>query len=426
MWPWLLLKKRFGSQIDIISITRGQHFQNIQMLKPRAVLKAKAVHSTLYKWTRAFKLMDIAESEESEHIRPLADLYEFLFIYINSCCTYCWKEHTRSNRILVLLFNARFIPYRAFFDAFRYHDIDCIVHERGHVKSSYILQQNIAVDDVYTAIRSILKSSTWNSKITDIERNDLVAYVNSRLRGQSLGGPQFSPAISQSRLQYEDLPILAIYTGSLDEKLPVIGRQFENFYHSLFSNLKNSCEGRFRVHIRHHPNLASGIASRRSAKEQVEYINKLAVKFFREPRIHGPDSKLSTYELLLKSEINCAPFSTLSLESLLLDKKTITSEICFFKDLFFKDNLVSAGSEPYDISSSHTGSPSNIHVSFAYRYFIGSSIVIKSLEQKGLYNINVELLRAVLEGKYAGDHFRYQQILNDVCRHTGQKRVLMI
>jgi len=383
-----------------------------------AYKKKHAVMSTLFKHSRAVSKFKIVESEWAEEIMPLSSLYDEVNSLFHHFLSFLLQDFG-DMRLYSCVFNARFVPYRSWYDACRHLSIDCIIHERGNRESSFQITQNIPVDDVYTIVRSALEESF--SSPSEGVRERVTNYMRNRIEGKDLGAIRFSPNTTEAGIGSHS-ELLTIYTGSIDEKVPIIGRDMSQFYDDLFSSLAWSVERySIDVAIRHHPNLGAGKASRRSAQAQVDQINLSAHKHLPRARIISPSEDVNSYILIQQSSYVCAPYSTVLLESLALGVKVITTKGCFYDSICHPSNIIVLGNPIYDIAHASHGSIMDIHENFIDAYLYRSSIKFAPLQIVDAYGPDMEGLKKILNSTEFDAEPVLGRIIHGLLDRPGEK-----
>lgn len=219
-----------------------------------------------------------------------------------------------------ILFNGRFHPHRAAFEALRRHGRDVIVHERGNIAGSFAFLDNQTVltwrhyRDVYETWRDVALSDEMVRRVDEI--------MAGRISGRSMGYPSFYSNPSAAADVYERLgiphgaPIVGVFTSSQDELAAWDDYDGAEDQLSMLDSLFEIYRDRqVYLVIRHHPFIAGAI----NGVAEAEVLSRYHSQALRAPanvRVVMPTEQLTSYALFPYLEYAIAPFSSIAVELL--------------------------------------------------------------------------------------------------------------
>jgi hypothetical protein len=230
----------------------------------------------------------------------------------------------------VMLFNARFYPYRAAFEAARRRGTRILVHERGRIGNSFTFFEGENCLGLETARRLM---DAWSEVALDErEITTIEGHFSERLLGQSTNWPTYNAVVQQfDPWALLDVPdnaeLVGLFSSSTDEISQREGfgdakRQFE-----LIDNAAAAVDGtNIYLVVRHHPHIAG------SANSQVELTAfyeayRQTLKRNKNVRIVMPCDDLRSYALFPHLTAAIAPFSSIAMELVAFGIPTVVSEV---------------------------------------------------------------------------------------------------
>jgi hypothetical protein len=306
---------------------------NISEIHPGSL--KRFVQSTLFKRYRVSswkEYLDVANSDYKEvmEICMLSKrMYLTMHAYIKSLC----YEY---QRIAVFLFNARFAPYRAIFDAAQKNGVPVLVHERGSRDSTFRMLLNIECDNISDIIRyfSTYDIDQYSNEIYD--EQEYMQYMTERMNGKNTGGPAFvgRERLTNCSLTPKGSKYICFFSSSLDEKASSLGIKYADYFNILRACIEVCASQNLKLVVRHHPNLGK-IANPMDAYHIVKMLNDYIAHADIDITIIPPEADINSYALASKAEICIAPHSTLFLE---LNSLGITC-LAHSKSYFFLDSI---------------------------------------------------------------------------------------
>jgi hypothetical protein len=258
---------------------------------------------------------------------------------------------TREKFDAVFLFNARFYPYRAAFEAARRRGVRILVHERGRIGNSFALFENENCLGVDTARRL---TKAWSGVALDeheIER------LNKHFSDLRLGRSSSWPAFYDSVRNFDpravlDVPynakLVGFFTSSQDElahseRFGDPKRQFE-----LIDNVAQAIDGTdVYLLVRHHPHIGG------AANSEVEVVGfyeayRRALSRHKNVRTIMPIDDLSSYALFPYLTAAIAPFSSIGMELVAFGVPTLVSDA---SDADFDQRFILSDRSPQDLKA---------------------------------------------------------------------------
>lgn len=230
----------------------------------------------------------------------------------------------------LLLFNGRFYPYRAAFEAARRRSVRVLVHERGRRANSFSFYEDENCLGVETSRRLAASWSDVALGETEIKRLD--RHFATLQEGRNANWPAFYTTIKQVDLRAVlDVPdnarLLGFFTSSPDEiahleQFGDVGRQFE-----LIENVARAIRGTdVYLVVRHHPHIA-GAANSIVEKASFHEAYTQALRAHENVRIVMPSDELASHALFPELVAAIAPFSTIAMELIASGIPTVVSKL---------------------------------------------------------------------------------------------------
>jgi hypothetical protein len=231
----------------------------------------------------------------------------------------------------VYAFNGRFATMRAVLRACQEEGVDCYLHDRGSSIGRYALYRNAlphSVDIMDAKIRA-----AWQEAEESADRLHIASsFYEGRRRGEVRNWYSFTSDQDVTMLPdtwHEGRRNIAVFPSSEDEFV-AIGKEWENpLYTDQQSGLIRIVEDLRGIqgvtcHIRLHPN------SRDTAAESIKKIVALeGDNIF----IVQPESPVSSYAMLMASDIALTFGSTMGIEATYWRKPSVLAGQCFFRNL---------------------------------------------------------------------------------------------
>jgi hypothetical protein len=230
----------------------------------------------------------------------------------------------------VFLFNARFYPYRAAFEAAQRHGVRILVHERGRVGNSFGFYENQTCLNPEPARQLARDWANVPLDAGEIERVD--RYFFQKQRGVNSHWPAFYETVQKAD-PYEVLGIprsariVGVFTSSTDEfgHLPAYANANQQL--TLIENAATALEGTDTyLVVRHHPGIGGAatdvvdVSSFYSAYEHAQH-------HFANVRIVMPSDALTSLALFPYMTAAIAPFSSIATETVAFGIPTLVSDI---------------------------------------------------------------------------------------------------
>jgi hypothetical protein len=246
----------------------------------------------------------------------------------------------------VFLFNARFYPYRAAFEAARRRSIGVLVHERGRVGNTFGFFDNetcLSLEPARQLTRSWADVPLSAAEIKKIEQ-----YFAQKRRGINSNWPAFYESVEAADVYGAlDIPrgsrLIALFTSSSDEfgHLPeysLANRQFE-LIDAIAAEIEQSD---LYLVVRHHPAMG-GVALTGVDVSGLYAAYKHALRRTDRVRIVMPSDALSSPALLPYLTAAIAPFSSIASETTAFGIPTLVSNI---SDVIFDEAYILPDLEP--------------------------------------------------------------------------------
>ena len=223
------------------------------------------------------------------------------------------------NPCKVIIFNARFTPYRAAYEAARHQGIPTLVHERGFIDDSFSFFENQTCLS-QAPYRQIVEQ--WqNIPLQEPELKTVSHYFLERELGRNTNWEPFYT----SQTTYEEVrsllrippnqKILVFFSSSEDElsfsKEWQTGISHLDFLERLIDIFKERDE---YLVIRHHPHIG-GIGNNTPEGNFLAKAYKQAETLPSNVRIIMPTEEITSYALLWTTDISLSFFSTVSIEA---------------------------------------------------------------------------------------------------------------
>ena len=344
-----------------------------------------SILSNVYKHFRLF-----AKDQVLQHDGAIIDLtdqislYQLLYFSFRKALEDCRRLYGEIS--YAILFNGRFTPYRAFYDATRSYGITTIVHERGSIDGSYRIELNKTCDDVFTFF-SLVSRLAASSKLSLRQASHLKNLLSSRESGENTGFLPFSGTECTTFNLPRNKPIVTLFTGSLEEKAAQNPSISMSSYQKIIRYLEILPDAtEYHLLIRHHPNLGTIGCEKSASTFLLQFSKLLQESSINRHRytIVNPEAKFSSYQIIRSSSIVFAPFTTLFLESLMLGTPTFTIAECFFSkcfdDIFTLDNHIKLHNQCGLDTLLNIPLPDQQYLeSFLYYYLIDTSILFPAL-----------------------------------------------
>jgi hypothetical protein len=230
----------------------------------------------------------------------------------------------------LFLFNARFYPYRAAFEAARRRKVRILVHERGRIGNSFSLFEGESCLGLETPRRL---AKAWSEvPLDESEGEKLDSHFSKLLIGHSSNWPAYNDTIRNfDPRTVLDVPgnakFIGFFTSSLDEISNREGFGDANRQFELIESVARAIDGTDNyLVVRHHPHIAG------AANSQVEVSGfyeayRQAVSRNKNVRIIMPRDDFTSYALFPYLTAAIAPFSSISLELVAFGIPTLVSEI---------------------------------------------------------------------------------------------------
>jgi hypothetical protein len=236
-----------------------------------------------------------------------------------------------SQRIDALfLFNARFYPYRAAFEAAKRRRVRILVHERGRVADSF----SFFDDEICLSTQPVRRlARSWSTvPLKAVEIDQLRSHFDGKLAGESGHWPAFYGAVREADVYTVlDIPrgarLVGFFTSSSDELAHFehygnARRQFELIDNVALALLDSNVV----LVVRHHP----AISGRSAGVVEVSGFDqayKQALRRHANVRILMPSDDISSYALFPHLTAAIAPFSSIAMETLAYGIPTLVAEV---------------------------------------------------------------------------------------------------
>jgi hypothetical protein len=235
-------------------------------------------------------------------------------------------EHVNFDALF--LFNGRYYPYRAAFEAARRRGIRILVHERGRTGNSFSFFEEETCLGVETARRL---TKAWSEVALDeSEIKKLEAHFSELFIGRHSDWPSFYDAVQDfDPRAILDIPnnarLIGLFTTSSDEiaHLERFGESKKQF--ELIETVAQAIEGtNIYLVVRHHPHMAG------SAYNTVEVTGfdeayRQALSRHKNVRIIMPRDDFTSYALFPYLTAAIAPFSSIAMELIAFGIPTLVS-----------------------------------------------------------------------------------------------------
>lgn len=229
----------------------------------------------------------------------------------------------------VFLFNARFYPYRAAFEAAKRRGLRVLVHERGRIADSF----SFFDDETCLSSRPMRRlAKAWSNIPLDAAAiGRLEGHFSGKLVGQSSHWPSFYETVREADIYAVlDIPrnarLVGLFTTSSDEiahfeNYSNVTRQFE-----LIDNIARALAGSdFVLVVRHHPAIG-GMSAGGVEVSGFEQAYRQALGRRANMRILMPSDDVSSYALFPHLTAAIAPFSSIAMETIAYGIPTLVSE----------------------------------------------------------------------------------------------------
>lgn len=223
----------------------------------------------------------------------------------------------RESYDVLVVFNARFYPYRAAYEAARRRGLRLLVHERDQISFGFSFWEDETIFGIETAQRLI---EGWSEvPLTAGEARKVETYFSEKLIGRSSYWPAFYESVRQADARgILDLPanakLIAFFSSSPDEvaHLPRFGGTTVQF--QLIDTIAQAIAGTdIYLIVRHHPHI---VGSSTSPVEVTGFDEAYRQALGRNEnvRIIMPSDQLTSYALFPYLTGAIAPFSSIARE----------------------------------------------------------------------------------------------------------------
>lgn len=278
---------------------------------------------------------------------------------------------------LLFLFNGRLSSTRIALELAKRKNIKVITHERGYLKESLLLKENVTCIDLKQTRESW---QHWGSvPLTKEELFTISNFLNDREYGNNLNWYQFSPKLQTIEKIRKQLSIpnnklvWVLFTSSDDEVIsdPDWKSCFTTQMDWILSTVHFvSIHKNIELIIRIHPNTAGKYASGNNFK-QLSELQELNQRLPDNIKMIMPEEEVSSYTLMELSTVGLAFQSTVGLEMACKGKHVIMTTLRFLGDpafvttINFKDEYYSALEDALNIPIGYIDIKKQI---YAYRY----------------------------------------------------------
>lgn len=230
----------------------------------------------------------------------------------------------------LFLFNGRYYPFRAAFEAARSRGVRILVHERGRIGNSFSFFEN--ENCLGTETLRHLTDAWSGSALDESELKRLDAHFAERLSGRSSNWPSFYDRVQNFDPHTvldipDDAKIVGFFSSSYDEiaslrKFDEAMRQFE-----LIENIARAIEGTdIYLVVRHHPHIAGADYSTVEVTGFYEAYRQ-AFKVHRNVRTVMPRDDFASYALFPYLTAAITPFSSIATELVAFGIPTLVANI---------------------------------------------------------------------------------------------------